>query len=49
LEELIAHPRAKLELVARMTQKSLDKGKIKILLLEGVHSTTVEAFRRTAT
>jgi D-3-phosphoglycerate dehydrogenase / 2-oxoglutarate reductase len=29
-----------------MTKTSLDKGKIKILLLEGVHSSAVEAFRR---
>ena len=29
-----------------MTQTSLDKGKIKILLLEGVHPSAVEAFRR---
>ena len=29
-----------------MTATSLDKGKIKILLLEGVHSSGVEAFRR---
>lgn len=29
-----------------MTATSLDKGKIKILLLEGVHSSAVEAFRR---
>ncbi len=29
-----------------MTQTSLDKGKIKILLLEGVHSSAEEAFRR---
>src|SRR5579864_4903427 len=29
-----------------MTKTSLEKGKIKILLLEGVHSTAVEAFRR---
>lgn len=29
-----------------MTKTSLDKGKITILLLEGVHSTAVEAFRR---
>ncbi|MGH9558767.1 MAG: phosphoglycerate dehydrogenase [Bryobacteraceae bacterium] len=29
-----------------MTQTSLDKSKIKILLLEGVHSTAVDAFRR---
>src|ERR1700693_4961477 len=30
----------------RMTKTSLDKGKIKILLLEGVHSSAAEAFRR---
>jgi D-3-phosphoglycerate dehydrogenase len=29
-----------------MTATSLDKGKIKILLLEGVHSSAVDAFRR---
>ena len=29
-----------------MTKTSLDKGKIKILLLEGVHSSAAEAFRR---
>jgi D-3-phosphoglycerate dehydrogenase len=29
-----------------MTKTSLDKGKIKILLLEGIHSSAVEAFRR---
>jgi D-3-phosphoglycerate dehydrogenase len=29
-----------------MTKTSLEKGKIKILLLEGVHSSAVEAFRR---
>src|SRR3974377_1766389 len=28
-----------------MTKTSLDKGKIKILLLEGIHSSAVEAFR----
>src|SRR5580704_7388884 len=31
---------------ARMTQTSLDKEKIKILLLEGVHPSAVAAFRR---
>ena len=30
----------------KLTKTSLDKGKIKILLLEGVHSSAVEAFRR---
>jgi len=29
-----------------MTKTSLDKGKIKILLLEGIHSSALEAFRR---
>ena len=29
-----------------MAQTSLDKGKIKILLLEGVHSSAIETFRR---
>ena len=39
-------PHAKLELARPMTKTSLDKRKIKILLLEGVHPSAVEAFRR---
>ena len=38
---------AKLEFnLLKMPQTSLDKGKIKILLLEGIHSSAVDAFRR---
>jgi hypothetical protein len=33
------------ELGAAMSKTSLDKSKIKILLLEGVHASAVEAFR----
>jgi D-3-phosphoglycerate dehydrogenase len=38
--------RAKLEINPGMTKTSLDKGKIKILLLEGIHSSAIETFRR---